>query len=773
MLQKNEKNPLKVVVITLSVALFVMIIGFGTLIVLFTNGFFNDDKDNANYNLTTSNNNTGSQYIPSPIIFSNLPDLPITRIQFLSYVIRTLNYTPNATEEIFDDVPLGNTSNAWVTEAVNRGIIIPSEYGATINVYSPVRHEEAVAWIMRALGIGSESHYGNILTELATANDIGLLSVNQADDARPTQPVLRSQAEEYIKIMSQALDDLMPEEEEIFHYIYNANVKIINNVPFYTITVTGESIILFMANATEKIRNLSVSDIFVIEPTVYNPDGFAGRVMNISRNGNDITVTVSVPESLDEIFEEFEFVGVIDILSSENVRVVTEGEYHPDDWTEVERNPTSFVNWNFSRTFGGVNIHGNVRINHPRVRVRISLAGVDELVMINGAQTRLVVSASGSIEHIFPIEKIYINLFPVIITIPVGIKVTAGGQFEMTFDARIDSEFGIKNNRSHGRIGLSHDFNLQARGTVTASLNIKAKANIIGILQTHDVYGVEGDFGMGFEIGTGTFQNKCRTGECIVVRLFHLRRIRSMDWGFINDLNFIRSQFEFNLPNPGDSYRFFANGIWYRNCPHIAGLPTPTLQPTPIPTLQPTPTPTPTAVPTPTPITISPTPTPTATPIQTQTPESVPASTPTSTPTPEPIPTLVPATTLLTETFYHGGGGLRPVNNVQMDGRTYNNVMNVTLASSRAYSLHNLDRQFVTLTGYIGYSGGNCQCGFTMSFYGDGELLDFHIIAPNEMSRNVIVDVASVRQLQLVFEREVCFRIATTHSYAFAEGVLK
>ena len=111
------------------------------------------------------------------------PQASVTRAQFARLVVALLE-TPTETEAIFDDVPENSWSNPYITAAVRRGILFPSEYGRILGANEAITREEAAVWMVRALGIGLID--GSALDfvdrdaitfqdEIATAVEIGLI----------------------------------------------------------------------------------------------------------------------------------------------------------------------------------------------------------------------------------------------------------------------------------------------------------------------------------------------------------------------------------------------------------------------------------------------------------------------------------------------------------------------------------------------------------------------------------------------------------------------
>jgi len=345
------------------------------------------------------------------------PENAVTREQFARLVIATLGESSTDIEDIFEDVPQNHWSNAYVTAAVRRGIFCPSEYGVQLGAGMPITREEAAVWMVRALGIEIGGTLGFADTaaithrdEVAAAVDIGLILGMPSNLFAPAGSTTRAQAAVLVTRMSNILEELTVwDYEEVLHYVYRSDVTVVSAPPEYSYIEQNDTIIITVYSPTNAIRQLAIGDTFILEPTEQNPFGLAGHVISISEQGTNIVIMANIPESLEEIFYEFEFVGEIDILAEDILFIDIEGEYHPDDYTEAARNRTSMVNWNFNRTHGGINVRGNVRVDTPRVRARLTLRGVDELVLIAGASVTVHASSSGNVNHVIPIGSISVS----------------------------------------------------------------------------------------------------------------------------------------------------------------------------------------------------------------------------------------------------------------------------------------------------------------------------------------------------------------------------
>jgi len=112
--------------------------------------------------------------------------------------------------------------------------------------------------------------------------------------------------------------------------------------------------------------------------------------------------------------------------------------------------------------------------------------------------------------------------------------------------------------------------------------------------------------------------------------------------------------------------------------------------------------------------------------------------------------------------FDSGGGGnarVRAEGTVTMGGRTYNDALTYWRSGSNTsgrtvtpFSLHNLDRQFHTLSGYVGrLDGTNIDGTATMTIHGDGRLLATYEVQAQNLPMPISVFVVGVQQLRIEF----------------------
>jgi hypothetical protein len=350
--------------------------------------------------------------------------------------------------------------------------------------------------------------------------------------------------------------------DAVFHYVYNNDVTVINQPPVYSFTELNGIVTITVNNPNAAIRQLAIGGIFVLEPTTQNPDGMAAHIISISEQGTTIVITARMPESLEEIFDEFEFIADIDVL--EIVEQITlDEEVIGVSGLEVFRNPTSHVGvLAHNANIGGITLNGQLRLYAPRIQVSLTTRGVDYLVLTTAAQVNLTASGERSFDRVFPLLNIPLTILGTGINVPVGVRVTADGQFTLEVVKRVDAEFGIRNNSPVIQVTpyFSLDFEFDARATV--SLNVQARARVLWI----PVYGIQGDFGRGIQTNTA-MQARCPQ-NCFVIESFQISRVRSLtDWGILRNVQALR--FDENLArNAETTFWYYSQGVRHRSCPH-------------------------------------------------------------------------------------------------------------------------------------------------------------------------------------------------------------
>ena len=383
------------------------------------------------------------------------------------------------------------------------------------------------------------------------------------------------------------------------YYEYRSDVTLVNEPPVYSVIETDDTFTIHIPVANDEIRELSVGEMFILEPTAENPEGLAGRVTDIRVVGGETIINASMPESLDDIFYEFEFVGDLCLLNDfDNFIIIDVDEmlywdygtdYYfdsfgypqlapfgyqpivPHSFRPVVTMTSSYVDVRIQNAlWHGINIDGNLKWHFPRLHANITRSNAD-LFLYTSAEFNLNANASFAFDRIIPLFTIRVIPVPgVRIDIPVGIRLTANGDFELVVRCELEVRFGIRNGQAYARAEFDYSFDFKFNAQATISLNIQARARLLGL----PIYGINGDFGRGFR-SNNAIMDRCPgsilapEGRCFVIEAFHVRRINSLTtWGLLRNVQFLR----FTLDLARDMERtlwFLHNGRLHRNyCPH-------------------------------------------------------------------------------------------------------------------------------------------------------------------------------------------------------------
>ena len=346
--------------------------------------------------------------------------------------------------------------------------------------------------------------------------------------------------------------------EVVFHYIYRTHVNAINQPPVYGFTEANGIITITVYNPTYEIRQLSIGDTFVLEPTEQNPSGMAGYVISAHEQNEALIITARQPESLDEIFYEFEFASNIDVLELLD-DIELSDELEGVEGVEIIQNRTTLLAANLSNVnVAGITLNGSVRLYTPRVNVSLSRTGVDQLVLTTAASINMNASANWHFDEVINLFTIRLWKFGTGITVPVGIRITSDGQFMLDFTCMIMAQIGFRNNQAVADLSIDYNFDVYFNARATLSLNIQARASILLI----PIYGVQGDLGIGI-MSNPDIQQRCPVNTCLVIGIFNVKRVSSLDWGILAFLHF-----SFMPPENIHTHRYITGGRMHRVCPH-------------------------------------------------------------------------------------------------------------------------------------------------------------------------------------------------------------
>jgi len=359
-----------------------------------------------------------------------------------------------------------------------------------------------------------------------------------------------------------------PTKIEVFHHKYRDDIAVIDQDAYSFVEREG-SIIVTIHHPNDDIRKLSVGETFVFEPSSQNPEGLAGNIVGIVDGGDSIVISARLPEALDEIFDELEIVGDINLLA-DAVEIKIDEELAGVDGIEFARNPTRLFEANFTdANVGGMTLNGRLTMFTPRLNMSLGLRGVNHLVVTMAAETNINASSQLDVDKVISLFTIPVSFYYVSIDVPVGLRIKANGQGFLEFDCRVDAQFGIRNNKASAQVNVTKlAFNYHYSAKVELTVNVQAKARVLYV----PTYAIQGDFGMGARTDS-EMQKMCPKKNCVVIGLYHVRQISSLDWGALGWIPAL--QFNVNLVSDGiTNYRYLSNGRWSNNCPHGGDAPT-------------------------------------------------------------------------------------------------------------------------------------------------------------------------------------------------------
>jgi hypothetical protein len=357
--------------------------------------------------------------------------------------------------------------------------------------------------------------------------------------------------------------DDSPTVIEVLDYVYRNDVEVIESAPEYSIEENNGIYTIYVNNPNNTIRDLSVGDTFVFEPTTQNPGGIAGHVTNILRSDTSIMISARAPETLDEIFEEFEFVGDINLLADAG-EITLADELKDIEGVEIFRNPTRLLEARFDNVvISGINLSGRVRIMTPRVNASIDKDNVNHFILTTGSEINITASTERDFGRTIPLFVIPISVKGVTVEIPIGFSITAEGNGEIVLYCRIDSQFGIRENTPVSHINTTHNIEYSFDAKVEATVYIQAKASVFLI----PVYGIYSDLGVGARTNT-TMQERCTDDTCFVFGVYNIWRISSIDdFGIAKYIPALRFGLRLTSDNI-TNYRYLSRAGWYDACPH-------------------------------------------------------------------------------------------------------------------------------------------------------------------------------------------------------------
>jgi hypothetical protein len=443
---------------------------------------------------------------------------PLTRAEFVMKVVAVLE-TPTARSAVFEDVPVSDMYNPYITAAVGRGILRPLEAGLVLNADAPIPPAEAVELVVRALGAGAAGEA--MLRRQLTGSWFG-------------NETTRQQANMLIDGMKYTLAEFSAAQDTEYTVEYHTHVQVIKNPPLYNHTESEGYFTIIVYIADDYIRALAPGDTFVFEPTEENPGGISGHVTDVYHVVGGAVITARQPRVLSEIFIQYRqgaafyiLNDMAEVVAADNIPVTKD-----DNTVRVQFNNRAFPS--------GVTVNGEISISNPRVYASFALTHVEYLTAaMEAAFDTLSVSRSADTE-----EDVFIELFTVYsaysgvwMEFAAGLHILSDGEFMLEISANFNGAFGIRDGRVSMRTRADYTFEYARRYTRAGlALGAEVRGRVLGI----PVYGIGGVYGRGFT-ATQELQEQCHAGVCFVVGIFDIRQVHSLtEWGALRNAAALR-----------------------------------------------------------------------------------------------------------------------------------------------------------------------------------------------------------------------------------------
>jgi hypothetical protein len=346
-----------------------------------------------------------------------------------------------------------------------------------------------------------------------------------------------------------------------FHYEFREEVKVINNAPLYSIVEADDTFIITIHNPNNEIKRLLVGDTFAFEPTAQNLSGIAGHITKISNEGAALVITARIPQSLDEIFDEFDLAADINILA-DAAGIYPAEEIAGIDGIEIIRNPTRFVGVTFLdvKLSENVTISGGFKVYEPRMNLSLDSISKDEVSVVMQTEANLSVKATVDMDKYYPIITVHCYSYGINAHLGVGIRINVEGEVSIEYRYSAEAEFGVRNNEAFFEYNTDETLNFNISAKAELSANVRAGLHIFFI----PIKGVQADFGKGAQTSSELQRSMCAE-DCVVIGLYNVARISPMkNWGIFGYL-------DYNIDlTSGEitSHRFLYESRWADTCHH-------------------------------------------------------------------------------------------------------------------------------------------------------------------------------------------------------------
>ncbi|MCL2604754.1 MAG: hypothetical protein FWD90_09775 [Defluviitaleaceae bacterium] len=358
--------------------------------------------------------------------------------------------------------------------------------------------------------------------------------------------------------------------ESFYQASYREGVKAFENPPEYRYEWQEDGIIIIhVSDETNGIRQLAQGDIFVFEATEANPGGLSGHVIDVSIIDGYALIQARPPQSLDEVFYEFEISAEADLLALGGQIVINE-EFAGMPGLSVGRNPNNLFFIGFDEfNLPEITISGRVDLIRPVVNhdIHYSRGRLDIrlLEMTAGASMDIEASLRTTFDEFLEIASINVWIKGVLISIPFGVRVTATGELNVQFDSKMEVHFGIINNNPFFSRTVDYNFSYDFNARIEFCADIRLQLSVLKYIQ---VYAVFANLGVGLETGTRILA-RCPEEKCFVIGGNIILRMGSVrGYGLTLLLPVLNFGPIYFLPSEPTHFYYYYNGRWHSACPH-------------------------------------------------------------------------------------------------------------------------------------------------------------------------------------------------------------
>lgn len=244
------------------------------------------------------------------------PEGKVTRAEFSKLLVCTVENSFSSELGSLSDVPEDAWFNAYVYEALDRGVFYLNELNNNCFMPNEAADRETVAvWAVRLLGIEGEATSTPFVDNasidnkvaVATAYNQGIISGDAGTGKfRPDDSLTRAEAATIIKRVMNRFQEISGVRAAKNEVDFNDTIPQFEATEDMNVLVSAdeEKGIFVFDKINDDIKNLKVGDLFLIKPCDAIPTGVAIKVYEIKIEGSKATITqgdIKLEDVIDEI----------------------------------------------------------------------------------------------------------------------------------------------------------------------------------------------------------------------------------------------------------------------------------------------------------------------------------------------------------------------------------------------------------------------------------------------------------------------------------------